>query len=313
MQSQPSRTRRRIAVACAATLAGILACGGGEPTEPESPSPSASDLPIVYAYGTLGKTGPRNLHLTTADGTTTLALPDLGGDEAYPAWKPGGRDMLVTQTASGSTKLLLVNEAGSNVRTVPDVNSIARWSPDGAWIVFANSGSIFLEVMRLDGTSRRWITSAVGGPRMAHPSWSPNGRVAYTFGDEGGANGLNVQQVDVPFGGNLTSGPDDQWPAWSPDGRTIAFSMGLRNAQGGTFYEIGLVNADGSDKRRLTFDATSIDRAPAWSPDGQWVLYERWDQAMTTCSFVRVPVSGGPPVTVVAGVPNGACGGASWR
>lgn len=307
MLTLSSRASGRTALIVSAMFAGTLACGGGEPT-----LPNASDLPIVYAYSTSGKTSPRNLYLTSVDGKSTLPLPDLGGDEAYPAWKPGARDLLVTQTIAGTTKVLLVNENGSNVRTVPDVTGMTRWSPDGAWIVFVNAGSSLLEVMHPDGTSRRWITSAAGDVRMAHPTWSPNGRVVYTFGNDGGGNALFVQQVDLPYGGNFTTGPDDRWPAWSPNGSTVAFSMGLRNGAGETIYEIGLVNPDGT-KRQLTSDGNAINLAPTWSPDGQWVLYEHWDKAMTSCSFVRIPVSGGAPVTVVPATPNGACGGASWR
>jgi len=108
-------------------------------------------------------------------------------------------------------------------------------------------------------------------------------------------------------------GPDDQWPARSPDGQMLAFSMGLPASGGGTVYENGLVKVNGSMKRRLTTDRTTINREPTWSPDGKRVLYERWNRAMTTCSFVRIAVTGGAPITVVPGRPNGECGGASWR
>ncbi len=313
MTSRSFRSRGHRFVASAAFLAGILACGGGDATNPSQQTADPADLPIVYSYGTEGKTGPRDLFLTSVDGATTIALPDFGGDEAYPAWKPSGRNLLVTETAAGGTKLLMINDQGASLGEIPAVNSIARWSPDGAWIVFANTGSIFLEVMQPDGSSRRWISDAVGEVRIAQPSWGPTDKVVYTFGNDGGPNGLNIQDVNLPYGGNLTTGPDDQWPAWSPDGASIAFSMGMFNQAGIFHYEIGLVNPDGSNKRQLTVDGSGINRAPTWSPDGKWLLYEHWNQAMTTCSFVRIPSTGGPPVTIVEGKPGGSCGGASWR
>jgi Tol biopolymer transport system component len=72
---------------------------------------------------------------------------------------------------------------------------------------------------------------------------------------------------DERYGSSVTqltnSKADDTEPAWSRDGKQIAF---VRVIDGNT--EIYVVNADGSNETRLTFDA-GIDMSPNWSPDGR--------------------------------------------
>ncbi len=69
-----------------------------------------------------------------------------------------------------------------------------------------------------------------------------------------------------------------EYPSWSPDGEHVAFA----SAQSG-HYEIYVVDVDGSNERRLTYDG-AYDMYPAWSPDGQWIAYEHgidgFDQSM---------------------------------
>ena len=54
---------------------------------------------------------------------------------------------------------------------------------------------------------------------------------------------------------------------WSPDGRRIAF-VSERDGQS----EIYVMNADGTDQRRLTFNLGAV-RSPRWSPDGKFILF----------------------------------------
>jgi Tol biopolymer transport system component len=59
----------------------------------------------------------------------------------------------------------------------------------------------------------------------------------------------------------------DGLPRWSPDGSRVAFS----SSRSGN-YEIWVMNADGSDRKKLT-QRPSWDGLPRWSPDGTKIVF----------------------------------------
>ncbi len=66
-------------------------------------------------------------------------------------------------------------------------------------------------------------------------------------------------------------------PVWSPDGTKIAFARWNINSR---FVEIFVMNADGSDQRRLT--QSREDHSPSWSPDGTKIAFWRTFQGEVT-------------------------------
>jgi Tol biopolymer transport system component/DNA-binding beta-propeller fold protein YncE len=73
---------------------------------------------------------------------------------------------------------------------------------------------------------------------------------------------------------------DDMWPSWSPDGRRIVF-VSTRDGD----PEVYVLNADGSDPRRLT-TAPGRDAHPAWSPDGHTIAFQSPRQGGHTRIFL---------------------------
>jgi Tol biopolymer transport system component len=63
------------------------------------------------------------------------------------------------------------------------------------------------------------------------------------------------------------SGFRDSYPFWSPDGQSIVFES---NRAGN--HDIWVMNADGSDVRRLT-DHPALDETPVFSPDGGRIVF----------------------------------------
>jgi Tol biopolymer transport system component len=63
-------------------------------------------------------------------------------------------------------------------------------------------------------------------------------------------------------------------PAWSPDGRKIAFSRAPSRDASGFRADIYVMDADGSDQRRITSLRSAYE--PVWSPDGRRILFSRF-------------------------------------
>jgi hypothetical protein len=102
------------------------------------------------------------------------------------------------------------------------------------------------------------------------PDWSPDGK-RVVFAD---IQGLRVQTLDGKTSYQITADSRDTSPAWSPDGRQVAFVRRQHD-----HWEIYVVNADGSNLRRLTSTPTKPNgepgssASPAWSPDGQLIAF----------------------------------------
>jgi TolB protein len=97
--------------------------------------------------------------------------------------------------------------------------------------------------------------------------------------------GVNVRQL-------TTSGFHTQ-PRWSPRGDAIAYTQ-----RTGSGHEIWIVDADGSNARRLT-NGGGDNTSPAWSPNGRHIAFQtnrngRWQiYAMLADGSVQEPLTKG--------------------
>ena len=77
----------------------------------------------------------------------------------------------------------------------------------------------------------------------------------------------------------ISKGPDVA-PAYSPDGERIAFSS-LRDSPPGyksefpDYSELYVMDADGTNVERITYNERLVDFQPTWSPDGNKILVAR--------------------------------------
>jgi Tol biopolymer transport system component len=129
------------------------------------------------------------------------------------------------------------------------------------------------------------------------PTASPDGKEVAFLSDSGGH--ANLWVVNTENGGlrQITQERDPSValgvPQWSPDGRTIVFVSSRGNP--GLKFGLWIVDSDGSNLRSVA----NPGLGPAWSQDGRWVYYSTWSGVTSTDVVLKkVPVDGGPPVTV---------------
>jgi dipeptidyl aminopeptidase/acylaminoacyl peptidase len=99
-----------------------------------------------------------------------------------------------------------------------------------------------------------------------YPTIGMNGRLVFK-GWGSTAPGLRSATIALNDMQVLTTSDRDTAPAPSPDGQKIAF---MSQQEGN--WDIYIVNADGSNLRRLTEDPAE-DGLPTWSPDGRVLAF----------------------------------------
>jgi Tol biopolymer transport system component len=144
--------------------------------------------------------------------------------------------------------------------------------PTGTRLVFSEHFERIITA-RLDGSGQQAVFEPPSDS-VWRPQWSMDGKwiacaVGPTFAKPSARVDIWKFHPDGSGAVNLTGGAaaNNGFPYFSPDGRQIVF----RSGRDGN-HEIYLMNADGSNVRRLTNNAAT-DTMPAFSPDGKQVAF----------------------------------------
>ncbi len=173
------------------------------------------------------------------------------------------------------------------------------FSPDGEWIAFSMSGSIWK--VRVDGGDAHELTA---NPTYdSSPAWSPDGRwIAYTA--DQGYRSVNLRLLDTRTGESswLTEGDHlNLDPVWSPDGSALLYvatapdgwyhlySMPVENGVPGR--PLRLTEDHAYANERLYFGAADLHIQPTISPDGtEMILVSNRGIPLGSGALWRTPI-----------------------
>jgi Tol biopolymer transport system component len=193
----------------------------------------------------------------------------LGG---YVAWSPRADRLAFVR---GET-LVVTRPDGTDQRVISaGVFATPRWSPDGKRLAYPKEeggigGDAYLYVADAAGANARPLTPKTMVDKYNSDfDWSlrgdqivvRSGRKALVLRADGSGSRLVAD--------GLIDHTDAGSPTWSPDGKKIAFVRGSFRPVPRS--DIWVMNADGSQKRRLTRDhaARGLDLQPRWEPRGR--------------------------------------------
>jgi len=195
-------------------------------------------------------------------GSADLPKPYL----VKPSWSPDGKWIAFLNESGTQGDIYLIRSDGIDLRRLTDSSDISRdgnlvWSPDGKQLAYSahRDGNIEIYVMNADGSNQQRLTNT--SVNELFPSLSPDGKkIVYSVVDFFTFN-AQIRLMNVDGSGDIIladEGSVNEDAVWADDGQYIVFQS---NRDGN--YEVYIMQADGSDQRRLTQNS-GWDGWPGW-------------------------------------------------
>ncbi len=212
------------------------------------------------------------LVLFDADGKNPRVLLSDRSILLTPAWRPDGKEILVTSYRSGRPEIWSYRLQDRTFRRIGQVpNAMGGvYSPDGRRIAFTATEG---------GNSDVWVMAADGGDahRLTHdpaldlsPAWSPDGKRIAFVSDRAGTPQIYLMNADGSGVRRLTfQGNYNQTPQWSPRGDLVAFTA--RDER--KVFDVFAISPESGKIDRLTQDQGRTNEEPSWAPNGRLVVF----------------------------------------
>jgi Tol biopolymer transport system component len=232
-------------------------------------SPDGSKIAFTSNDGT-----DNEIYVVNVDGT---GLVNFSNNDIYdnaPGWSPDGQWLawvvrqgsdydLYKKSLDGSSYLFITEGLTSSV-----TDTKLHWSPDGQRLAFTQYGNFWMsdnyELFIINNNGQNFTNISNNSKDDITPLWSPDGtKIAFVSKRDDNYNiylwtgsSIVTQLTD--------SAAEDKQHSWTPDGTKIVF-VSDRDVSAGR-YQIYVMNADGGNQTRLTFDDTMTHANPKWQP-----------------------------------------------
>lgn len=242
-----------------------------DPRVDQQPDISPDGRQIVFCSTRITDTNPEGdleIFVMDADGSnaTQLTFNGTGINDAWPRWSPNGKQIAFHSNVDGNFEIYIINSDGTDltrVTTYSGLEQFPEWAPNGKQLVIRRDTDIYL--IDTDGANPIQLTNDAAVDQMA--SFSPSGKLIAFMSAREGYCSVFVMGLDGSDQTNLTPKPDgipnnqfcSRAPAWARNGQQIYFSSFRPDTD--LWENIFVMNADGSDVTRLTFDASTLSVA----------------------------------------------------
>ena len=242
-----------------------------DPRTDQQPDISPNGRQMVFCSSRITDTNPEGdleIFVMNADGSEArqLTFNGTGINDAWPRWSPNGKQIVFHSNVDGNFEIYLINSDGTDLTRVTDYSGLDQfpeWSPNGKQLAIRRDTDIYL--INTDGSDPLRLTNDTPVDQMA--SWSPNGKQIAFMSLRDGYCSVYVMSSDGTDAINLTPKPDgvpanqfcSRAPAWARNGQQIYFSS--VRPETNLFENIFVMNSDGGDVTRLTFDASTLSVA----------------------------------------------------
>ena len=220
-----------------------------------------------------------SIFVMNTDGTGLTQLTTQ--HERNLCWSPDGSKIAFASQRDSNWEIYVMNADGTGQTRLtnnPAYDAKPSWSPDGTKLAFTSNrdGNYEIYVVNVGSGTATRLTNNTSFEDDAE--WSPGGsKIAFTS-NSGGTNKVWLMNTDGTGQAQLTSGAsEDGNQKWSPDGTKLAYT-----SNGG--YEIGVINADGTNQHTATNSNDWWSSYPVWAPDSNRIAFQ------SGCYYCATPV-----------------------